>query len=74
MADLSRERRRHVLRLLGRTGILNADISDDARLTYVVGALVCNDVGYLKQADLVAAFNDPSVVQAARTLLAKAAA
>lgn len=74
MADLSRERRRHVLRLLSRTGIMSADISDDARLTYVVGALVCNDIGYLKKDDLVAAFADPSVVQAARTLLEKAAA
>lgn len=73
-ADLSRERRRHVLNLLKRQGIVTSSLSDSARLTYVVGALVCDDTGYLKKDSLVAAFQDPSVVQAARTLLAKAVA
>lgn len=73
-ADLSRKRRRHVLNLIERTGILASDVGDDALLTYVVGALVCDDTGFLKKADLVDAFQDPSVVQAARTLLGKAMA
>lgn len=74
MANLSRARRRHVLNLLDRAGVLTAGLSDDAELTYVVGALICDDTGFLKKADLVAAFQDPSIVQAARALLAKARA
>lgn len=73
-ADLSRKRRRHVLDLVRRTGLLTDNgLTDDARLLYVVGGLICNDAGVAKQADLTAAMRDPSIVQAARTILTKAA-
>lgn len=73
IADLSRTRRRHVLQLLRRSGILtNTGLTDRARLVYTVGCLVCDDAGRIKQPVLTAALNDPSIVQVARTLLRKA--
>ena len=49
-----------------------ADMTEDARLLYLVGGLVCNDVGFVRQADLQAAMGDPAVVAAAMEILNKA--
>lgn len=70
--NLSRERRRHILRLVEGEGLLDADLSEDARLLYVVGGFVCNDVGFIKQDNLQAAMKNPEVVQAALMILDKA--
>lgn len=51
--NLSRQRRRHMLRMVEAEGLLDADLPESARLTYVVGGLVCNDSGFLRQDDLV---------------------
>lgn len=69
---ISRERRRHVMRLIKRSGILTADVSDDARVTYVLGALVCDDTGYLKKDDLTRAAQNPRLLALAENMLAMA--
>lgn len=73
MPDLSRERRRHVLNALRRSGIFTSDLTEHERLIYTLGCLVCDAAGRFTNADLQAALADPSTVQAARTLLRKAA-
>jgi len=70
--NLSRQRRRHMLRMVEGEGVLDADLPESARLTYVVGGLVCNDVGFLRQDDLQTGMANPEVVQAAVEILAKA--
>jgi len=72
MPNLSRERRRHMLRMVEGEGVLDADLPESVRLTYVVGGLVCNDVGFLRQDDLEAGMANPEVLQAALEILAKA--
>ncbi|MCV7007437.1 hypothetical protein [Mycobacterium gordonae] len=71
-ANLSLERRRHIMRMIEGEGVLDADLTEDARLLYVVGGLVCNDVGFVRQSDLEAAMGDPAVVAAAMEILNKA--
>lgn len=71
-ANLSRDRRRHILRMVEGQGVLNADIGEQARLTYVVGGLVASDVGVVSQEDLAAAMTDPSVISVAMEILDKA--
>jgi len=71
-ANLSRERRRHILRMVEGNGVLDADMSDEARVTYVVGGLVCDDTGFIRKPDLDAALADPSVVSVAIDILDKA--
>jgi hypothetical protein len=71
-ANLSQERRRHIIRMIEGEGVLGADLTEDARLLYVVGGLVCNDVGFVRQSDLQAAMDDASVVAAAMEILNKA--
>lgn len=70
--NLSRQRRRHMLRMVEGEGVLDADLPESARLTYVVGGLVCNDTGFLRQDDLEAGMDNPEVLQAAVEVLAKA--
>ncbi|MFV8314949.1 hypothetical protein [Mycobacterium sp. 23] len=70
--NLSRQRRRHMLRMIEGQGVLDADLPESARLTYVVGGLVCNDTGFLRQDDLEAGMANPEVLQAAVEILAKA--
>ena len=53
-------------------GVLDADMSDEARVTYVVGGLVCDDTGFIRKPDLDAALADPSVVSVAIDILDKA--
>ena len=72
-ADFSRERRRHVVALLRRSGVLS-NVSPDAQLLYTVGALICDANGRFSKAELDAATADPSIIEAARQLLRKAAA
>ena len=71
-AKLSQERRRHIMRRIEGEGVLDAELTEDARLLYVVGGLVCNDVGFVRQADVQAAMGDPTVVAAAMEILNKA--
>ena len=71
-ANLSRERRRHILRMIEGEGVLDADLSENARLLYVVGGLVCNEVGFVRQSDLEAGMADPEVLAAAMEILDKA--
>lgn len=70
--DLSDERRATALRWIQGERLLDAPIDYPTRLTAVVGLLICDDAGHIKQADLLEALNDPSVVQIARTLLREA--
>lgn len=73
-ADLSRDRRRLAFRMLRGEGILeHPDLDDDAKLLYTVGLLVCDNQGRMSQADLDAALDDPSIVNAARQIMARAA-
>jgi hypothetical protein len=70
--NLSRERRRHILRMVEGEGLLDADLTEDARLLYVVGGLVCNDAGMIRRDDLQAGMADPEVLEAAVEILGKA--
>jgi len=70
--NLSRERRRHIMRMIEGEGVLDADLSEDARILYIVGGLVCNDVGVARQSDLDAAMAEPAILEAAIEILAKA--
>jgi hypothetical protein len=49
-------------------------LSNGAKITYVVGALVCNNVGVMAQADLEAAMGDVKAIVYAYELLAEAGA
>ena len=70
--NLSPQRRSHMLRMVEGEGVLDADLPESTRLTYVVGGLVCNDIGFLRQDDLQAGMANPEVLQAAVEILAKA--
>ncbi|MGW0162083.1 hypothetical protein ACWDUN_22500 [Mycobacterium sp. NPDC003323] len=70
--DLTRVRRRTVLRMIERDRILDADIGEDALLLYTVSGLVCNEVGVAKMDALQAAMQDPQVLDAALNILNKA--
>ena len=48
-----------------------AALSDNARVMYTAGLLVCSTDGFVSKADMDAALADPSAVNAARQLLAK---
>jgi hypothetical protein len=71
-ANLSRDRRRHILRMIEGEGVLDADLSDSERLLYVVGGLVCDDTGFIRKPDLDAGMADPDVLAAAMEILDKA--
>ena len=71
-ANLSQERRRHIMRMIEDEGVLDTELTENARLLYVVGGLVCNDVGVVRQADLQTAMADPDVLAAALEILNKA--
>lgn len=65
-----RERRRHVVRLVRRVGLHAAPLSDDARLTYVLGALIASDAGYVAADALIEAGKNPKLVAIAANILA----
>lgn len=67
---VSRERRRHVARLIKRVGLHSAPLSNDARLTYVIGALVASDDGFVADSVLIEAAKDAKIVALAANLLA----
>lgn len=74
-ADFSRERRRLVTRLIRRSGVLaDPRLTDDAKVLYVVCALVADDGGVGRTDALTEAMQDPSIVQVARTIMAQAVA
>ncbi|MFA5712345.1 hypothetical protein [Mycolicibacterium sp.] len=64
-----RERRRHVVRLVKRVGLHQAPLSEAARLTYVIGALIADDAGCIKKADLTEAAKNPKIVALAANIL-----
>lgn len=72
LADYSPERRETALSWIRHEGLLTSNVSYDARLMAAVGLLICDDAGHIKQADLEVAMGDPSIVQAARSLLREA--
>lgn len=67
---IDRTRRRYVAKLVRKVGLHTKPISDDARLAYIVGALVCDDSGKIGRAALDAALADANVVHIARSILA----
>lgn len=73
LADLSPERRQTALSYIRGEGILTIPVSDNARVMFAVGLLICDDEGHIAEADLKVAMRDPSILQAARALLAEAA-
>lgn len=53
-------------------GVANhPDLSYDAKLLYVVGALRCNDSGWISRAAVAAAFRDPDTRSTAMNILTK---
>jgi hypothetical protein len=70
--DLSRSRRRTIMRMIEGQGLLDHELSDDARLLYIVGGLICNAAGMAKTQDLDAALKDPEIVSVALEILDKA--
>jgi hypothetical protein len=70
--DLSRVRRRTVLRMIEGERVLDAGLGEDALLLFVVSGLVCNEVGVAKMEALRAAMADPEVLEAAMGILDKA--
>ena len=67
---VSRERRRHVVKLVRRVGLHAAQLSDDARLTYVVAALVADDSGRIPNDLLFSTCKDPKLLALAENILA----
>ncbi|QNJ94887.1 hypothetical protein HZU40_11950 [Mycolicibacterium fluoranthenivorans] len=71
--NLSDERREHMIRMiLGEEVLERPDLDEPARLMYVVGGFVADDTGFVSQADLDEAWNNPSMRQAAKALLTEA--
>jgi hypothetical protein len=71
-ADFSEDRRRRVIRHLRRKRAELGTLSDRARLLYAVSLLLADGHGHVGKAAMVAALEDPSTVQVARTLLDEA--
>ena len=73
-ADYSAARRRTIMRTLADVTPRPewATLDENARITYVVGMLVCSPIGFVAKNDLEAACADPSVVNYARQLLRRA--
>jgi hypothetical protein len=71
-ADYSPERRATALSWIRGQGLLDADVSDGAKLMAAVGLLICDDHGHIKQSHLETAMADPSVLQAAWSILKEA--
>lgn len=70
--DLSRDRRRRAVRMVRSDCFLSAPLDEAAQIVYVVGILAADSGGVVAEAALTAAMSDPSVVGAARQILAKA--
>lgn len=61
-----------MLRTLEGEGVLDANLTEDALMLFVVSGLVCNDVGVAKMDALRAAMADPAVLEVAMAILDKA--
>ncbi|MBF6474691.1 MULTISPECIES: hypothetical protein [Nocardia] len=70
--DLSRSRRRTIMRMIEGQGLLDHELSEDARLLYIIGGLICNAVGVAKTQDLEAALENPEIISVALEILDKA--
>jgi hypothetical protein len=70
--DLTRARRRTVLRMVEGEGVLDANLSEDALMLFVVSGLVCNEIGVAKMDTLRSAMADPAVLEVAMGILDKA--
>lgn len=70
--DLSRERRRHLMRIIEGEKLLDADLTADAQLLFVVTGLMCNSAGVAKQEAVTSGMRNPQVVKEAHTILDKA--
>ena len=64
--------RRDTIVLYIRAGGLVERMTSEMLLTLVVGMLICDDEGAFGEREIMAAMCDPSVIQVARTLIAKA--
>ena len=72
LADFSEERRAHALRLLRAEKVLiDPRLSDDAKLLFCVSLLVCDDFGFARRDDVNRAVLDPSIINAARQIMAE---
>lgn len=69
--DFSQYRRETIVLYLCAGGLVER-IPPDALLLLVVGMLLADDDGAFSEQALLAAMNDPSVQQVARTLIGKA--
>lgn len=47
-------------------------LSDDAKLFYTLGAVICNDAGVVAQSDMAEVTKDPRAVSYARRLMREA--
>ena len=72
MADFSHARRKKALRILRAERAGLRDLPPKAREMYVVGMLICNEVGWFSNTALHEALGDPSICQAAQNLLREA--
>lgn len=61
-----------MLRMVEGEGVLDANLTEDALMLFVVSGLVCNDVGVAKMDALRAAMADPAVLEVAMGILDKA--
>ncbi len=71
LPDFSEYRRDTVVLYLKAVGLLD-QFRPDALLMLVVGMLLADDEGAFSEKALLAAMNDPSTLQVARTLIEKA--
>lgn len=72
VADYSQKRRQTALRWIAGEGLLTSGLTESAMITAIVGLLVCDSTGRIRRQHLDSALLDPSVVQAARSILAEA--
>jgi hypothetical protein len=75
MVAISRERRRQTERMIRSQGVAtDANLTDNDRLIYAVGCLVCDDTGYLSGAALIAAMQDLPILSIAARILVRCGA
>jgi hypothetical protein len=67
----TRERRRHVERLVKGEKIAHADLSYEAKRLYVVAALACDESGRISKSDVDHARRDAHLISTAMNILTK---
>jgi hypothetical protein len=72
-ANYSPDRRARALEAIRRADAsgLRSQTREEQTL-YAIGTLICDDSGFITQAQIDSAWDDPTVVQVARTLLKEA--